>query len=314
MTSPTQRQLTLAQVAAFAEEAFGLPVAQAAPLEGGTFAAVWKVGLVDGREAVLKVGPLPGVPILIYERDMIRSEAEYFRLVAAKAPEVPVPRVLFNGDDWLFTSMLAGTPLSKLPEPEHAGVREQLGAALARVHTITGTFFGYPGDRPNATDWPTAFAAMMEALLQDAVVWQVALPVSAQRIRDVVAAAAPALGEVRTPVLVHFDLWDGNVLAHEGKLTGLVDGERYLYGDPLIDFVSPAIFRNLEDEPDHPFLRGYGEVALYGLARQRLVLYRLYLDLLMHVEVPSRGITDPRRIGFVAEHLVRQVEALERLS
>jgi hypothetical protein len=55
-------------------------------------------------------------------------------------------------------------------------------------------------------------------------------------------------------------------------------------------------------------------VALDGAARQRLILYRLYLDLLMHVEVPSRGITDPRRIAFVAEHLTTQVEALERFS
>jgi fructosamine-3-kinase len=312
--SPTQRQLSLDDVAAFAREAFGLPIAHAAPLEGGTFAAVWKVGLADRREVVLKVGPLPGVPILIYEREMIRSEADYFRLVAAWAPEVPVPRVLHDGGDWLFTSLLPGTPLSKLPEAEHDPVREQLGAALARVHTITGTCFGYPGDRPNATDWPTAFTAMMEALLHDGIAWNVTLPLAAQRIRDMVAVGAPALGQVVKPVLVHFDLWDGNVLAQEGRLTGLVDGERYLYGDPLVDFVSPALFRNIEEEPGHPFLRGYGDIALDDAARQRLMLYRLYLDLLMHVEVPSRGITSERRISYVAEHLVQQVEALERFS
>jgi aminoglycoside phosphotransferase (APT) family kinase protein len=301
-------------VAAFADEAFGLPVKRAAPLDGGTFAAVWKVGLLDGQEVVLKVGPRPEVPILSYERDMISSEADYFRLVAARAPGVPVPQVLYHGDGWLFTSLLAGTPLSRLPEPEHASVREQLGAALACVHTITGSLFGYPGDRPNATNWPAAFAAMIEALLGDAVIWKVTLPLPAQQIRDVVAAAVPALAQIETPVLVHFDLWDGNVLAQDGKLTGLVDGERYLYGDPLVDFVSSALFRNLEDEPDHPFLRGYGEVRLDGAARQRLILYRLYLDLLMHVEVPSRGITNPRRIDFVAEHLVKQVEALQLFS
>ena len=31
-------------------------------------------------------------------------------------------------------------------------------AAIARVHTITGTHFGYTGDRPTGADWPTAYA------------------------------------------------------------------------------------------------------------------------------------------------------------
>ncbi len=61
--SPTQRQLSTEQVTAFAKEAFGVPVVQASPLSGGTFAAVWRVGLADQREVVLKVGPLPEVPI-----------------------------------------------------------------------------------------------------------------------------------------------------------------------------------------------------------------------------------------------------------
>ena len=65
------------------------------------------------------------------------------------------------------------------------------------------------------------------------------------------------LATVTRPALLHFDLWDGNVLGPDGSLTGLVDGERYLYGDPLLDLVSPALFRRIEDEPDHPFLRGY---------------------------------------------------------
>ncbi|GIJ37817.1 hypothetical protein [Micromonospora andamanensis] len=40
-------------------------------------------------------------------------------------------------------------------------------------------------------------------------------------------------------------------------MCGLVDGERFLYGDPLLDLVSPLLFRGAEDEPRHPFLRGY---------------------------------------------------------
>jgi hypothetical protein len=78
----------------------------------------------------------------------------------------------------------------------------------------------------------------------------------------------------------------------------LVDGERHLFGDPLLDFVSPALYRRIEDEPNHPFLQGYANGAGAGLAmtppvRRRLALYRLHLYLLMTVEMPSRGMTGP---------------------
>ncbi len=48
------------------------------------------------------------------------------------------------------------------------------------------------------------------------------------------------------PVLVHFDLWPGNILverpaAGEARIGGLVDGERMFWGDPLADFVSLAL-------------------------------------------------------------------------
>jgi hypothetical protein len=79
-------------------------------------------------------------------------------------------------------------------------------------------------------------------------------------------------------------------------LAGLVDGERFLFGDPLLDFVSPALFRRIEEEPEHPFVLGYaaasGRPAAFTAGeRRRLELYRLHLYLLMTVEMPSRGMT-----------------------
>ncbi|WP_246002093.1 aminoglycoside phosphotransferase family protein [Allorhizocola rhizosphaerae] len=304
MPSPTQRQLTVQDVAAYAREAFAQSIVEAAPIGGGTFAAVWRVRLDDGRDVVLKVGPRPDVRLLRYEADMIPSEAAYYRMVAGLAP---VPTVLHEGDDWIFVTLLPGVPLG-FGEPAPT-VRSELGAAVARVHTVTGERFGYPGDRPHATDWPTAFAAMVEAMLADAVDWDVSLPVAPQRVREVVSSRAALLKEVTTPVLVHFDLWDGNVLHDNGRLTGMVDGERYLYGDPLFDFVSPALFQRIEDVPDHPFVRGYGPGI--ELDPERLSLYRMYLYLLMVTEVPSRCITDPARIDFLRDNLAREVSFLD---
>jgi aminoglycoside phosphotransferase (APT) family kinase protein len=218
---------------------------------------------------------------------------------------VPVPEVLHHGDNWLVTTLLPGRPLTEVTDG--ASVRTQLGAAVAALHTVTGPHFGYTGDRPAAADWPTAFAAIIDGLRADAAAWDVPLP----PLDGLVARHERTLKLVTRPALVHFDLWDGNVLSADGRLTGLVDGERFLYGDPLIDLVSPALLRRIEDEPDHPFLRGY-RATLDDAARTRLALYRVLLYVLMIAEGPSRGIpVDGER----HTHLTRLLEdELARLT
>jgi aminoglycoside phosphotransferase (APT) family kinase protein len=298
MRSPTQLDLDVSDVLALVRQAFGpdAGVVHACELGGGGFATVWRADLTDGRRVVVKVGPPPAARLLGYERGMIAAEAAYFRMVRDRLPSVPVPEVLHDGGDWLITTLLPGVPLTDVEDGD--AIRVELGAAVAAIHTLTGPHFGYTGDRPAAGDWPTAFAAILDDVRADAAAWDVPMP----PLDGLVDRHAAALRQVTTPVLVHFDLWDGNVLADDGRLTGLVDGERYLYGDPLIDLVSPAVLHRIEETPDHPFLRGYRSVRPLDLddaARTRLALYRIHLYALLLAEGPSRAIPvgSERHIG-----------------
>lgn len=346
--SPTRRDLDPAQVGHYLTASLGPAgeVAACGPLAGGGFAAVWWVRLTDGREVVLKVGPPPGVPLLRYERDMIGAEARYLRLVADRAPAVPVPPLLHHGrhpelGDWLLTARLPGRTLWDLTRAgaDVAPLRAEFGRALAALHAVpdgrhgdggryvdNGRYddsgrYGYDGGRAAASTWRGAYLAMVDDLLADAADWAVPLPTS--RIRASVARHAAVLDAVRRPALLHVDGWAGNVLAVEGpdgtpRLSGLVDGERYLWGDPLLDLVSPLLFRRAEDEPDDPLVRAYRAVAPFpfdAAVRRRLGLYRLHLYLLMTVEMPSRGITaasDPGRVARLAELLDAELADLSR--
>jgi aminoglycoside phosphotransferase (APT) family kinase protein len=332
MVSPTQQRLSLPIIADLVRAALGIEVLTGEELPGGGFAAVWRADLADGRTVVVKVGPRRDVPLLEYEAQMLAAEAEYLRLVERGAPAVPVPRVLHYspGDridgEWLVTTFLPGLPLTRLatqwPQVDDGPVRRDLGTAIAAIHRITGDRYGYSGDRPHGVTWREAFTAMVESLLADAAAWRVTLASPPARVRAALERHGGLLDQVRRPALLHFDLWDGNVLVsvEDGgaRLAGLVDGERYLFGDPLLDFVSPLILRRIEDEPDHPFLAGYGEAAgeavvLDEPAVRRLALYRMHLYLLMSAEMPSRGMTtsaDRPRTEYLAAHLNAELDLL----
>lgn len=117
------------------------------------------------------------------------------------------------------------------------------------------------------------------------------------------SAAAPVLDDVTRPALVHFDLWQGNLLVdgEPGARTigGIIDGERMFWGDPAADFVSLALLGDVEKDED--LLAGYASSAADGAVvfdsslRLRLALYRCYLYLIMLVEtVPRRSPAETR--------------------
>ncbi|MET0418646.1 MAG: phosphotransferase, partial [Actinoplanes sp.] len=160
MRSPTQRVLAPADLDSMVAAGLGARVVAGEELTGGGFAAVWRATLADGRDVVVKVGPPASARLLRYERELIAAEAEYFALVREHAPGVPVPEVLAVSTDpeWIVTTVLPGRLLTESDSPR---ARTDLGAAVARVHRITGPRFGYTGDRAAADTWPVAFLAMI---------------------------------------------------------------------------------------------------------------------------------------------------------
>ena len=116
----------------------------------------------------------------------------------------------------------------------------------------------------------------------------VELPLPYDALLDLLRRSYPALDEVQSPRLVHWDLWDGNVFVDPAtaQITGIIDFERSLWGDPLME-VNFGAFAPLE--PDSPLLQGYGRPMLTTPeARVRRTLYNIYLFLIMIIECTYR--------------------------
>jgi aminoglycoside phosphotransferase (APT) family kinase protein len=288
----------------------GIPwdqVTDVTPLDGGTFNKVSRVTLADGRRLILKAAP--DVPMLTYERGILRTEALFYQLAGQHRY---LPAVVHPGfddhnvaGDFLLMTELPGRPwpavADRIDDSQRRRLRGELGRIVAGLHTMTGTGFGYPR-QPLASSWRTAFGGMLDVILTEAEQFKVSLPRTTGAIRELAAARADVLDEVTTPVLVHYDLWDGNILVdfdgETPRIGGLIDAERAFWGDPLTDFVSLALLSDIQD--DQAFLTGYreagGPARLDASSRIRLALYSSYLYLIMLVEaVPREYGEDSRR-------------------
>ena len=279
-------------------------------LTGGLFATTYRATLADGTRVVAKTAPTATERLLTYEHDLLRAEALVYRL-AADHPELLMPRLLLTDftrsavpSDVVVASHLDGIPLQDLadgwtlPADVEARVRPQLGALMARVHAVTGERFGYlePGTALAGSTWPETFDRIVGALLADARRWRTELPEA--EVRAAVARHRTALAEVRRPALVHTDLWAGNLFVDPGtlRLTGVIDPERAVWGDPLMELAG-ADQTGVGPVPDD-LLAGYADVGpplAVGTPAgdARLLLYRMSMTLVLLVEMTPRGHTGP---------------------
>ncbi|WNM24407.1 phosphotransferase family protein [Demequina capsici] len=274
----------------------------AVELGDGYFNIAYVLTLRSGRRVVLKIAPPAHVTVLTCERGIMRNEVAALALIA-DLTDVPVPAVehvdvtheLVDAD-WFVMPLIEGATLAALTdsaaltESAAAGLRRDLGALNRELNGIVGDRFG-PLHMPGFGTWREAFASMMEGILRDGERAGVDLGVPYEAIRGELAAHLDVLDEVTEPRFVEWDLWPGNVMVLDGRIVALIDHERALYGDPLIEAGFTGV--DLPDFGDpSDFMRGYGLEELTPAEQTRRRLYSAYVLVLMIVETAYRRYPD----------------------
>jgi aminoglycoside phosphotransferase (APT) family kinase protein len=265
-------------------------------LHEGMFNAAYSVELENGKKYVLKVAPSPKVTLLHYEKDLIHTEVMTLKLLEKKT-SIPVPHVLYlsqRGEElgnspWFLMDFLEGIPYNRLrkdlPDETQRNISIQLGVSLKEMNSIRGPLFGYPGiPEEQSQIWEDSFPHMLEGILEDGLKMNIPLPMGYDEIRRLAEKDYYALSEVTLPSLIHWDLWDGNIFIKEGKVTGIIDCERALWADPLMEqnFCSISSLGSA-------FFEGYGRgIPSTEGEKARRRLYDLYLFLIMVIETYYR--------------------------
>jgi len=240
-----------------------------APAPGGTFHSVWRAVLPGGEVVYLRA-----------ERVFMQRPAFEF-LIEAKLAEhlrnqgVPVPEIFHTNFsrtlcpwDYQITRAAKGTRLTELEKPEDQflpdALLEDWGRTLARVHRIEASGAGLLDPRALSEGkmqgvlpaWPDYLHLNLDAHVQACREIGAIDARQQDQIRRAFQAASAFLQS--TPIrLLHGDPGHHNVFAAEGAITGVIDWEDALAGDPVFDLAYWGTF--VRDYLRPPMLRGYWE-------------------------------------------------------
>jgi aminoglycoside phosphotransferase (APT) family kinase protein len=281
-----QEPVTAEQVDAMCRRVLGesAAVRSATELGWGSYNTAFLVGLDGGSTVVLRIAPRPARQMRS-ERNWLRAEYAATAWLVGLGPLVP--RVLgadfthqVIGRDYLVQSLLPGVPApDRLPGYDRTlwpGFLSQLGAITRQVHDVAGDTWG-PLAAPVDARWSDALVRSLNDSREDLARWSL-LADDVARLSAVAEKYRDRLDHADRPRLLHGDLWTTNILldpdAAEPTITGVVDGDRAWWGDPLADWaVYRADSRAVPAERD-AFWRAYGGRPAGQDAEWRLRFYQ----------------------------------------
>jgi fructosamine-3-kinase len=295
---------SLSQLAEIVQSHLGGALPALEPIATGKHNRSFWVASSQGR-FVLRVAPPDSTGLLFYERRMMRQEPALHRLLRERT-SIPVADVVAADfsrarldRDYILLTALGGMPMSevRLNTAAQAETLRQVGQCLRQLHQLTALeclgvpAYGYLGEHQvmaPQTTWWQAFHAMWNLLLDDVLASGGYTPADAERMRALLQAYQACFHHDVAPALLHMDVWAQNILVNgDGSVTGLVDFDRALWGDPEIEF-AVLDYCGISEAP---FWEGYGQMRdVSPDAEIRRIFYLLYeIQKYMPIAIWRRG-------------------------
>jgi aminoglycoside phosphotransferase (APT) family kinase protein len=235
------------------------------------------------------------------ERSRFVGEALAYRLLQEIG--LPLPALITVDDSrqllphpYLIATRLPGQPLVEgWGTAQDNSLAEQAGSLLAQIHDITFARFGplmFEVDRaqPNPTHWCEYVESYCQRHAQPALTAGVISAAQHDHITHLLRQMRPSFDRLRYGHLIHGDYHPENLLVAEGRISGVLDLEWAISGDPAWDFVLLDEWEVTAPGSSAAFLRGYTTVRpLDKDHTRRLQMYALLRSLAHLLDAHQRG-------------------------
>lgn len=276
-------------------------------LNGGFCNISYILEFADSFKAVLKISAKDKSCYQRNEMGLMKTEVEILKLIkdrlSVKTPEVFLyddSRSICDGS-YFVMEFIPGVDYwslkseSKLSKEDINDIDVQIGKLCKEMMDITGSYFGIPGIPECRFDNLYNFVFyLLNNLLLDAEDKKINTTATGDEIRSLFERDKKFFEYTESPSLVHYDLWEGNIFLSDKKISGVIDWERALYGDPLME----DRFRLEKYTP--AFFDGFGQSQFSFKEIRRLLWYDLILYLSMMIEGSFRGYEDDSIFNFAS--------------
>ncbi len=297
--SGTKHELALSDIQRVCEEKLDGVLMQVYPLADGLCNALYLLEFSNGHKAVLKASSPDKKGLRRGEQWLMDSELAALNLMK-NVPGIPVPQVIVQDNSgkvldapYFIMEYIEGISMGNMkkewPDTEKTIWNHRIGRLARSIASFSGESFGILASGRTFSTFMEFFQDFLSMLIMDAEDGRIDLGVSSDKLYSRLSDSRSAMEEVTEPKLVHYDLWENNLIVRKDRIVGVLDWERAMYSDPLME----ERFRNYAIHPS--FLMGYGKTEFTSDERERCLWYDMAMDAAPMIEVFYRQYDDTKQ-------------------
>lgn len=277
-------------------------------LTEGMCNVAYNVSFDDGSECILKIASKDRSGNTSNEINLMDAEVSAMKLVGENT-DIPVAKVygydtslaLCDGK-YFFMEKIKGRNLCECKDSIEAdklpAIYQEIGCLSKKLTTVKNAQFGFLGDERRFDSLYEFVRLMLTNLIADAKKKNIDICYPEEKFLSDLEASKEAFAEVEEASLVHWDMWEGNIFVDNNRVSGIIDWERAMWGDPLQDD------RFRKHSLNNDFLKGFGIEKFSKNQKTRLFWYDTILYLTMMIEVFYRGFEDDGQYKWARQMLL----------
>ena len=276
-------------------------------LTEGMCNVTYDITFEDGTESILKIAAKDRSGNTSNEVNLMRAEITAMKLVSencsfkvADIQYYDTSNTICDGN-YFFMEKLQGDNFhlvkGDMSEEAIVIIDTEIGKISRELSEVKNPEFGFLGEDKRYDSLFCFTKHMLQNLISDAKRKDIDIVYDERTFMDQLEKDKGAFDAVKAASLVHWDMWEGNVFVKEGHVSGIIDWERALWGEPFMD----DRFR-MHNRGKH-FLEGFGQTSFSEDELTRLRWYDIILYLTMMIEVFYREFEDQGQYFWAKEML-----------